>query len=286
MLLLNKKTRTAVIVCYVLSFVLFITFSVFSLIVSLNSLPREQEFDKILLTCFSLATTIIFLIIICAVMSKVIVKNDENAEKNGLFSFVKRFGYIFLYVVGISIMLGFAGGIFLPVILKIFFSMMRATNFPLFSAIVKVILFALYFAAFIKIINAAGYRDASQKKYNPHFILISIILTLTILMPFTAFDHMYNNSDVNRIPFNKATLGKTEYNLQTVFNKNEDYHISEDGFDKNEKFSLPWFIVSILTVSALQSVGGTTAYFLGKRRYYKKHPGEYEKLMKLKDENP
>lgn len=285
-----KSISKNVLICYIISVITFVIMFVLSYAILYNTTPQALGTINIILIVLSFVLVGVASFISCSSMKNAVI-SSENAEKTekiicapeSLALHVKRIASfpILMSLVGFGISLG--GGFGLSLLIDLFTSM-RSNDFPLYATIIKIPLF-IGFAVFLIIITYnTGLDDAATESFNPHFMLIVLILSFAFMMPVTVSDHMYDNyDDRGNVDYSNpsgrigvSSSGKMIYNVQTVFSSNIDLYKDNRELTVNEKFSGLWVVISILLSTAIQIFIAMPAYYIGRKKYYKKHPSLLE----------
>ena len=273
-----KKMAVSVKICYLISAIVFALTLAVSAAAFLSVNPQAAKLINSFLAVFSGITVVIAGGVISAVMSKSVISCEYGLRANGDLMFsIKRIGLILLYTAGGVVVSILVGGRILSALLGLGLFWLRSENFAAFSFIVKAVMYVIFLFGLAALMKEMGHSDTSDKGFNPHMTAIAILLALSFLMPYTVYDHLYENEDVTYSENGNAASasndeGKIRYNLQSVFSKNENLFEKTGSSKQNQKFSIAWVILSILLSSALQLCVVLLCYSMGRKKYYKQHP--------------
>jgi|GEM_PF-2402988 len=285
-----KNISCEVKICYLISSVAFVLIFFVSLVLFLNVSPVSVRTVKTIWSVFAGIIVIIAVLIISNVMSKAMISTEHNLFGSmEFFTQVKFAGLIMVYFVGGCAVAQAVGGHILSATVGIALNSLRDSSFPLFSFIIKAILYTLFLAALAVLTRRVGYRDSPEREFNPHLLFVSIVLALALLMPGTVYGHMYENEDEKGSgileQIDLGSRGKASYNLQAVLNKNENLYtnMNSSKIKTNQNFSVVLVIAGILTSSFVQIAVGVIFYFEGQKDFYSRYPRLYNEHFSSND---
>lgn len=279
-----KKMSSPVKICYLISAAAFALTFVVSVVLLSNVVPLSSRPLRSLLAVGSGIISVISALAVSAIMSRAVISTEYNLKGNPSFAYqIKRIGFIAGCIILFGFVASLVGGQILLHTIGIVLATVRQSHFAIFSMIIKVILFIILWIALGGFIKYFGDGDCGEKEFNPHLLIIAVLIGLTFLLPYTVHDHMFENQDFaydsNGVPgIGMNDMGKTNYNVQTVFSQNQDVGIYKGvntdtyTYKSNENFSIVWVIVSVILVSAAQVCIAAMFYYRGRKAYYKRHP--------------
>jgi fatty acid desaturase len=279
-----KKMSKKVIIAYIISITAFAAIFALSYAILRNIDPLIVGTGNIILTITAFAVTGIACYVSCRSMKNAVISTDENISvSESLATLLKRAVSVPLLLALMNFALSLFGGVLVSYAADAF-TELRYDNFAQFSTVVKIPLFVgfLIFLALIGHYN--GFSDAKTRSFNPHIILVALLLSFTFMMPATVSDHMYDNSEVQgNVAYSLAghagmrSQGKIIYNLQTVFSGNADLY--KDNYTKalSDEFSAARVVWSILLSAAVQIFVTMAAYNIGAKKYYRRKRPDFAK---------
>jgi hypothetical protein len=268
------KMSSAVKICYIVSIAVFALSMCVSFLVLTNVVQAAASLMMVILSVVFGVVVIASSFVVSLMMSKAVISTSHEHCGNTELSFhIKRMAFIMLYLAGSHFVAYEVGGQVLSATVGLLFFAVRNNHFPIFSFIMKAILFALIWLVFAILARGFGHGDSSDKEFNPHLLIVSIVLALTLMMPGTVYDTMYENEDrYGAGQGMDGDKGKIAYNAQAIFSQNVNLYADHDSNDINENFRLTWAILSIILSSLVQIAIGFIAYKKGRDGYYKRHP--------------
>ncbi|MCL2518775.1 MAG: hypothetical protein FWF15_09450 [Oscillospiraceae bacterium] len=122
--------------------------------------------------------------------------------------------------------------------------------------ILKLPVFIIYLMFLYKFFKREGYTDSKSRMFNLNLIIFSIIIALTLMLPYAIRDIM----------FYADTFDAFLINIQTVFSSNIGMYTMEYGsYIANEHFNILLIIISMLVTFSLQVGVAYIAYIRGKQ---------------------
>ena len=273
-----KNISKNVIICYAIAIITLLLMFVLSYAILYNITPQ------VLITANRILIIAAFVIVggacflVSMYMKRAVISPDENIYVSQDLSFyLKRVISLPLLTGLIGFGISFIGGVIFSFLLDSL-TKLRENNFALFCAIVKIPLFIGFVVVLAVLLYHNGFDDSAVKSFNPHLMLVALILSFAFMMPVTVGDYMYENLEVRgSVSYmdsgrtGSRSQGKRFYNVQTAFSNNEDLYKDNYDLTLNENFSDAWVITSILLSMAIQIFCAMAAYDMGRKKYYKKH---------------
>jgi len=272
-----------ILICYALAAAAFIIIFGISYTMLRSIDPQALGTANIVSSVLAFIVIVIVAVIVSVLMSGSVIsrENDLRAPKN-LFYHFKRIAYFMFLMALLGFAVSFAGGLLAMVSLDIF-TTLREDNFKLYSTVIKVPMFIVYIVIWFLLTKHAGSTDTAVKTFNPHFMLIVLVLTLSFMLPMTVSGHMYENSDDRgNYSFGQgggrgtSSSGKISFDVQTVFSSNEDLYKDNYNLKINENFSGTRVLISVFLAVAIQIIAAMIAYNMGRKKLYAKYPSMSE----------
>ena len=272
---ISKKIKIA----YVIAFAAFFIMLAVSMFIFYNIVPSALDDVNLIMYVVSAVVVGGFSVLICSVIKNTVILSERNihAPKEIMYH-LKQIISLLAFIILVNFGLSLIGGFSISILLTLF-TPLRDDNLPLFCALVKIPLFLGFSVVLFFITRRNGSSDGSVKTFNPHFTLISLILTFSFMLPATVSGYMYRVSDMTgSITYGGARqagglyerVGKFYYDLQTVFAQNIDLYKHENTL--NEEFSITWVIISIILAVVIQTAAAMCGYYMGRKKYYKRFP--------------
>lgn len=281
MLKFYRKMSKRIIICYGISLLTLLLMFTLSILMFYNATPQTAgEADKILIV-ISVVITAVSSLISCVLMQSTVISSEKGLKaSNKLSVHLKNVASLLGLMILMGLGISFAGGVVFSFAVDMF-TELRYNNFSLFCTVVKIPLFILFLVFLFLVLRDYGVNGTLTKTFNPHLMLIALILSLAFMLPGTVREYMYENSEnrgaVAYSPSGRAAVsssGKSYYNLQAVFSRNIDLY-GKNGVI-NDKFSVPMTVAGILAAMAVQIAVAMTAYNMGRKKYYAKYPNMSE----------
>jgi hypothetical protein len=258
---------TAFFIMLAISIVVFYDFVVPSVVTDVNIIIYPVS--AVVVGGFSAA--------VCSVMKNAVILPERDIRApNEILYHLKQIIVLLLYILLINFGLSLLGGFSVASLLTVL-TPLRESNLPLFCALVKIPLFLAFLLILFLLMRRNGSSSGSVKTFNPHFLLISLILSFAFMLPATVSGYMYRVSDITgglvysaRGARMAESAGKIYYDLQTVFAQNIDLHRNETTI--NEEFSIVWVLFSIILAVAIQIAAAMFGYYAGRKKYYIRFP--------------
>jgi len=279
-MVISKNVR----ICYNVAVAAFLIMFGLSYAIFSNIDPRALGTANILGVILAVLVVGIAAVVLAFCMKNtVIVQGVKLRAPNNVRYHIKRIISLLLLMLGMMFVFSFAGGLLAIVSLDIFTSL-RTDNFSLYCTVIKIPMFMIYIGFLVFIVRNMGIDDTAFKAFNPHFMLMALILVFAFMMPITVGSHMYENTD-DRGKYVQTTGGKRAsstsstgrmfYNVQTAFSNNENLY-KDSNNTVNEKYSVVWVIISILASVAIQIAAAMIAYNKGRQKLLSKYPNRSE----------
>ena len=281
-MVISKNVR----ICYNVSAAAFLIMFGLSYAVLSNIDPRVLGMAHIILVILAILVVGVAAVVLAFFMKNTVIVHGINLRApNNLLYHIKRIISLSVLITCVGLALSFAGGFLAMASLDIFTSL-RTDNFNLYCTVIKIPMFMIYIGFLIFIAKHIGTEDTAFKAFNPHFILMTLILAVAFMLPITVSSHMYENTDdrgnyyhVQSIRRSGASsVGKIFYNVQSVFSNNEDYLYKDKdlNYTVNEKYSIVRVIISILASVAIQIAAAMIGYSKGRKKLLSKYPNRSE----------
>jgi len=279
-----SKMSSAVRICYIVAIGILVLSTAASLIVLTSVTQLAAGMMQTVMSVFVRLIVVVAAFVTSLMMSKAVISTEYNLQGNTELSFqIKRIGFVMLYLVGSNFVARMVGGQVISATIGLIFYAARNNHFPIFSFMMKAVFFALIWLVFTVLAKSMGHGDSSDKEFNPHLLVVSIILALSFMMPGTVYDHMYENEDrYGTGQTSDGEIGKINYNAQAVLSRNVNLFADYDSNKINENFNITWVIFSIILSATVQIAIGLFAYKKGRDNYYKRHPRLYEEHFPTK----
>ena len=272
-----------ILICYALAAATFIIIFSISYAMLRRVDPQALGTANIVSSILAFIVIVIAAVIASVLMSGSVIsrENDLRAPKN-LFYHLKRIASFVFLMTLLNLAVSFAGGLLAMVSLDIF-TTLREDNFQMYSTIIKVPMFLVYTVILFLLAKHTGTSDTAFKAFNPHFMLVALILAFSFMLPMTVSGHMYENSDDRgNYSFGQgggrgtSSSGKINFDVQTVFSSNEDLYKDNYNLTINENFSGTRVLISVFFAVAIQIIVAMIAYDRGRKKLYAKYPSMSE----------
>jgi len=209
----------------------------------------------------------------CSTANK--IKNpDIFTPPRDMFYYIKRLGFITLMIVLMNLAASLVG----TVVTVFFGGIFYRIDDSFFSGFVlKLPVFILYLALVYKMLVRYGFMDSQRKIFNPHFKMLTYLISFIIMLPGLVYDNYFFVSALNGGYLNAQAFLSPNIGV---------YNVEFDGFiEMNESFGASNVILIALTILvtfAIQAVFFRFAYNRGKKIFIKEHIREIDYDM---DEN-
>lgn len=291
MLKFYNKMSDKVKICYGLAFLAVLVIFVLTILMYYAMPPQMVGTINIVLILLSVAIIGSASLVVCKLMKNAVIYSEKNiqASDNTVFH-VKQIVSLIALTSLVSGFISILGGIVISYVIDMF-SMLRLENFQLFCTIIKIPLFIIFLVFLALIIRYTGLDHTATKSFNPHLMFIALIFSFAFMLPGTVRDYMYDNSEnrgavaANSSKNAAASQGKINYNLQTIFSENINLYKDNRENALNDQFSVLSMIIGILASMAIQISLAMTAYNIGRRTYYAKHPRMSEEELYMSQPN-
>ena len=281
-----KKMSKNVIICYAISIIAFAAVFALSYAVLRNIDPLAVGTGNVFLMIASFVVTGIASYLSCRRMRNAVISSEDNGASESLPTLLKFAASLPFLLSLVNFAISLLGGVVVAFIVDSF-TELRYDNFALFCSVVKIPLF-IGFAVFLASIgHYNGFSDAKTRSFNPHLVLIALILSFTFMMPMTVSDHMYDNAEIRgSVSYSNPTgsmgarsTGKIIYNVQGAFGSNIDLYKDNYQLIVNDEFSGIRVVSSILLSTVIQISIAMFAYRIW-QTLKKKSIGEEKKVCK------
>ena len=271
-----KKMSKRVAIGYIISIIAFAAVFALSYAVLRNIDPLIVGTGNIVLVIGAFVLVGFMSYILCRTMKNAVISSEENiSASDNLSTLLKSVISRLLLFAFMNFAISFVGGVAISFVVDSF-TELRYDNFALFCTVVKIPLFLGFLVLLFLFEHYNGFGDAKTKSFNPHILLIALILSFTLMLPMTVSDHMYDNSDTGgNVSYGLTggagrSAGKVVYNAQTVLSSNVDLYRDNYQPIEDENFDGLWVVASVLLSTAIQISVAMSAYGMGGKKYAKK----------------